>query len=68
MAVFTRQQIEQGLTELGELAHKNNIKVRLVVVGGAAMVLRFSARNSTRDIDAFIQSPEEAKMGGFVWN
>ncbi len=62
MAVFTREQIEQGLTELGELAHKNNIKVRLVVVGGAAMVLRFSARNSTRDIDAFIQSPEEAKV------
>jgi predicted nucleotidyltransferase len=62
MAVFTREQIEQGLTELGELAQKNNINIHLVVVGGAAMVLAFQARNSTRDIDVFIQSPKEAKV------
>jgi len=62
MATFTRQEIEEGLRKLGELAHARGLKIQLTLVGGAVMVLRFDARLSTRDVDAVILSPREAKI------
>lgn len=43
MAIFTRQEIEEGLTRLGELAQLKGLKIELTLVGGAVMVLRFNA-------------------------
>lgn len=62
MATFTRQEIESGLRKLGALAHAKDLKIHLTLVGGAVMVLRFGARLSTRDVDAVIIFPPEAKI------
>ncbi len=62
MAIFTRQEIEEGLKRLGELAQVKGIHIELILVGGAVMVLRFDARPSTRDVDTVILSPREAKL------
>jgi predicted nucleotidyltransferase len=62
MAVFTRDEIEEGLRRLGELAQAKGFHIQLTLVGGAVMVLRFDARPSTRDIDAVILEPREARL------
>ena len=45
--VFTRDEIVQALIRLGELANAEGHALTLVVVGGAALVLRYNARAST---------------------
>ena len=62
MGIFTRSEIEEGLKRLGELAQARGIHIQLTLVGGAVMVLRFNARSSTRDIDAVILEPREARL------
>jgi len=62
MATFTRSEIEEGLTRLGELAQAKGLHIQLTLVGGAVMVLRFDARPSTRDVDAVILLPREAHL------
>jgi hypothetical protein len=62
MATFSRHEIEAGLRRLGELSQAKGLDVRLTLVGGAVMVLRFNARVSTRDIDAVILAPAEARL------
>lgn len=62
MATFSREEIQDGLRRLGELAQSQNLHVRLALVGGAAMVLGYDARQSTRDVDAVILSPAEARL------
>jgi hypothetical protein len=62
MATFSRQDILDGLKRLGQLAVQQGIHIRLTLVGGAAMVLGFDARQSTRDVDVVILAPEEARL------
>jgi hypothetical protein len=62
MATFTRSEIEDGLKRLGELAQVKGFNIQLTLVGGAVMVLQFNARQSTRDIDAVILQPREARL------
>lgn len=62
MATFTRTEIEEGLKRLGELAQAKGFHVQLTLVGGAVMVLQFNARLSTKDIDAVILQPREARL------
>lgn len=62
MATFTRNEIEEGLKRLGELAQAKGLHIQLTLVGGAVMVLRFNARPSTRDVDAVILQPREARL------
>lgn len=62
MATFSKSEIQNGLKRLGELAEQRGFSIRLMLVGGAAMVLGFDARQSTRDVDAIILSPEEARL------
>jgi hypothetical protein len=61
MATFSRQDIQVGLQRLGELAQSKGFHIQLTLVGGAAMVLGFDARQSTRDVDAIILEPDEVK-------
>lgn len=62
MATFTRQEILNGLTRLGELAKERGLSIKLTLVGGAAMVLGFDARQSTKDVDVVILEPKEARL------
>jgi hypothetical protein len=61
MATFTRKEIAEGIERLGQLAIESGIKVELVLVGGALMVLRFHARESTHDVDVAILAPTDAQ-------
>lgn len=58
---LSRDQIIQALTRLGELAQADGHTLTLVVVGGAALVLRYNARMSTQDVDAFFMTPPERR-------
>lgn len=49
--VFSRGEIESAISRLGELANLEGTHVELLIVGGAAMVLAFGARESTKDVD-----------------
>ena len=61
MATFSREEIQNGLRRLGELAAAQGVNIRLTLVGGAVMVLGYQARQSTRDVDAVILAPQEAR-------
>jgi len=54
MATFTRKEIAEGIERLGRLAIEAGIRIELVLISGALMVLRFRARDSTRDVDVAI--------------
>ncbi len=62
MATLTKQEIIQALKRLGELAQQQEYSVELLVLGGAAMVLMYNARPSTRDVDALILLPQKAQI------
>lgn len=61
MATFTRTEIAKGIERLGQLAVESGIKIELILVGGALMVLRFRARESTHDVDVAILAPADAQ-------
>jgi hypothetical protein len=54
---FTREQLEKYLGRLNCELEKKGITGEICIVGGAAMVLGFGSRDSTRDIDALLISP-----------
>jgi hypothetical protein len=58
MATLTREEIIQALERLGELAHQQGYSIELLLMGGAAMVLMYNARPSTRDVDVHILCEE----------
>jgi uncharacterized nucleotidyltransferase DUF6036 len=62
MALLTRRDIIGALERLGQLATANGYTLHLMVVGGAAMVLGYNARQSTHDIDALFLPPPEAQV------
>jgi predicted nucleotidyltransferase len=62
MSTFSREEIQDGLKRLGELAQAQGLYIRLTLVGGAVMVLGYQARQSTRDVDAVIMAPREARL------
>jgi hypothetical protein len=49
---LTREDIEAGFRELGDLARTAGKVIDLAVYGGVAMILGFDARPATRDVDA----------------
>lgn len=49
---MTKDQIIQALTKLNDELAAQGIKGEIGVVGGAAMVLAFNARQATKDVDA----------------
>jgi len=61
MATLDHDEIVSALLRLGELAVAEGQSIELVVVGGAAMVLGYSARFSTRDVDAIFLTPPPAQ-------
>lgn len=57
--LLSKEDMLKGLRELGELARKNNLDIKLALVGGAVMVLEYQTRELTHDIDAVVLSPTE---------
>jgi hypothetical protein len=55
---LTRDVIVKALELLADRLPPDAPRVDLIVVGGAAMVLLFGARDSTKDVDAFHLDPE----------
>lgn len=62
MATITRHEISEALERLGQLAEQRGTKIELALVGGALMVLIYETRESTRDVDAIILAPRDAKI------
>lgn len=58
MKRLTREVIVDALGRLADQLQPDRPPVDLIVVGGAAMVLLFGARDSTKDVDAFQLDPE----------
>ena len=54
---INRDDLVKFLTRLGEFAVQHNTKIELAVLGGAAMVLGYSTRVATLDIDAVFLEP-----------
>ncbi|TWT40274.1 hypothetical protein RAS1_39820 [Phycisphaerae bacterium RAS1] len=59
MATLSKPELISALTRLGRLAAEAGEHIELLLLGGGAMVLGFSARESTRDVDAVILSPAD---------
>lgn len=53
MNALTREVIVGALSLLADRLQPGEPRVELIIVGGAAMVLLFGARDSTKDVDAF---------------
>ncbi len=55
MITLSKENILKYLQELSEEMGKEGLKGEILVFGGAAMVLAFNARPSTKDVDAIFQ-------------
>lgn len=60
MSVLSKEQILKYLEILSDEIGKEDLKGEILVFGGAAMVLAFNARPSTKDIDAIFQPKKES--------
>ena len=54
---LTADDILRAFDALAEELSLRNERARIVIAGGAALVLLFNARESTKDVDAYIVSP-----------
>jgi hypothetical protein len=52
---MTQDEILDALRALNDELARDGIKAEICIVGGAAMVLAFNARQSTRDVDAVFE-------------
>ena len=57
MQKFTREELDQNLGFLNDQLKTQGITGEMCIVGGAAMLLAFGSRHSTRDIDALVFLP-----------
>jgi hypothetical protein len=58
---FSRAELEKMLTLLNEQLQKNGVTGEICIVDGAAMLLAFGSRESTRDIDALVMAPASVR-------
>lgn len=59
MTNLSKKQILQYLEELSVAMARKNLKGEILLFGGAAMVLAFNARPSTKDVDAVFLPKKE---------
>ena len=53
---MTKDQLGQAFTRLGQILRGRQVMGEIAVFGGAAIVLGFEFRNSTRDVDAVVNA------------
>jgi hypothetical protein len=54
--------IQKAFSALSNELARGNDRAELIVVGGAALVLLFRARDSTKDVDALFVRPDAARI------
>ena len=57
---LSASDIRNAFEALSEELARDGHRAEIVVAGGAALVLLFGARQSTKDVDAFFLKPEAA--------
>jgi len=62
---ITTDRIKKYLSDLSEELRQKGIMGEILIVGGAAMMLSFNARISTKDIDAVFKPEKEMKDSVF---
>lgn len=60
MARLSKDELVAALRRLGETASERGLEIDLVLVGGAAMLLRFGNREATKDVDVVVRAPAVA--------
>jgi hypothetical protein len=58
---YSKIELERMLCLLNEQLGKNGVTGEVCIVGGAAMILAFGSRESTRDIDALVMAPSSVR-------
>ena len=58
---FSKIELERMLSLLNDQLQKNGVTGEVCIVGGAAMILAFGSRESTRDIDALVMAPASVR-------
>jgi len=58
---FSKKELEKMLSLLNGQLQKNGVTGEVCIVGGAAMILAFGSRESTRDIDALAMAPASVR-------
>jgi hypothetical protein len=59
---LSADDIRQAFDTLSEELERQAQPAEIVVVGGAALVLLFDARESTKDVDAYFVKPEASRL------
>lgn len=59
---LSAEDIRKAFTALGEEFGRRGERAEIVVAGGAALVLLFNARRTTRDVDAYVVRPEASHV------
>ena len=59
---LSAEDIRRAFAALSEELARRRQRAEIVVVGGAALVLLFRARESTKDVDAYFVKPEAAVL------
>jgi hypothetical protein len=59
---LSAHDIRTAFSMLSDELARDGRQAEIVVVGGAALVLLFGARDSTKDVDAYFVSPEAAVL------
>jgi Nucleotidyltransferase of unknown function (DUF6036) len=57
---LTRARVVEALNLLGELAEQEQVTLELCLYGGSAMMLAYSARETTKDVDVIARPSEVA--------
>jgi Nucleotidyltransferase of unknown function (DUF6036) len=57
---LTRSRLVEALNLLGELAEQEQVTLELCLFGGSAMMLAYSARETTKDVDVIARPSEVA--------
>lgn len=60
--LLTQHDIEDALRDLGQRALNGGASIELIIVGGAALALGYGTHEVTRDVDAYILKPQEARL------
>lgn len=65
MESLTREEIRIGLAKVNDWLAENKARGEVCLYGGACLCLAFSARNSTKDVDAVFEPASLVRKAAF---